>query len=137
MLAVATDILLAGRAASPAEAIMLTQRLRPDVIIINCNSPGDGGIETAYRIRKGNPETGVLLITRDITRDDIIGGLKAGVGAFIEAKTVTDRLVPAIRALHHTGCYLPPACATTFMLEYMKVLSPADHHADVLAGETP
>ncbi len=115
------DLQLVGQATSPTEAISLTRRLNPDVIIIN-NSYGMNDITTTYRIRKANAETRVLLITEDITRDSMISGLKAGVGAFVEEETSADRLVPAIRALHETGCYLPPSFATTFMLEYMKVV---------------
>jgi DNA-binding NarL/FixJ family response regulator len=122
LLEAADDLQLVGQAASPKEATLLTRRLGPDVVIINGSSSSIDGIEAAYRIRKINPATGVLLVTQDLTPDSIISRLKAGVGAFIEDQTATDRLVPAIRALHQTGCYLPPSFATRFMREYMKVV---------------
>jgi DNA-binding NarL/FixJ family response regulator len=122
LLEMADDLRVVGSAASPREALQLTRRLGPDVIIINGSSSGIDGIETTYRIRKVNAGTRVLLVTQDLSRDSIISGLKAGVGAFLEAETAPDRLVPTIRALYETGCYLPPSFATTFMLEYMKVV---------------
>ena len=117
-----SDIKLIAQAVDTRQAITLSKHLGPDVSVIDCSSLSIDGIELAYRIRKGSAMTRVLLVTHGITQDDVVNGLKAGVGGFLDEGCVTDQFVPAIRILHQTDYYLPPFCAKTFAREYLKLI---------------
>jgi CheY-like chemotaxis protein len=56
---------LAGVAASGEEAITLLPELKPDLVLLDVQMPGIGGLETARVIQRESPETVVVLISAD------------------------------------------------------------------------
>ena len=56
---------LVGVAASGEEAIRLLPELKPDLVLLDVNMPGIGGLETARVIRRESPETVIVLVSAD------------------------------------------------------------------------
>ena len=56
-------VAVVGRAGNGAEALVLTRRLRPDVITMDLNMPGMGGIEAIQRIMEELPTPIVVVST--------------------------------------------------------------------------
>ncbi|MFP4244725.1 MAG: response regulator [Ectothiorhodospira sp.] len=58
-----TGIRVAGEAASGEQALELLPRLRPDVILMDLNMPGLGGLETTRRVLEMDPRMKVIVLT--------------------------------------------------------------------------
>jgi CheY-like chemotaxis protein len=56
---------LVGVAASGEEAIRLLPELKPNLVLLDVNMPGMGGLEAARVIRRESPETVVVLVSAD------------------------------------------------------------------------
>ncbi|MFV2007964.1 MAG: response regulator transcription factor, partial [Longimicrobiales bacterium] len=58
-----TEIRVVGEAADGDEAVSLTNRLRPDVVLMDVGLPGLGGIEATREIKARWPDVEVLVLT--------------------------------------------------------------------------
>ena len=56
---------LVGVAASGEEALQLLPELEPDLVLLDVQMPGLGGLETARIIRRDSPQTVVILVSAD------------------------------------------------------------------------
>ena len=57
------DIDVIGEAGSGEDAVSLTDKLHPDIVLMDINMPGIGGIEATRRIRQRHPEIQIIAVT--------------------------------------------------------------------------
>jgi CheY-like chemotaxis protein len=75
---------LVGLCASGEEAVAASAHLKPDLVFVDANMPGLGGVEAAIRIQLENPDAVVVMITA--TRDWPLpaAALSAGIAGSID-----------------------------------------------------
>ena len=56
------DFLIVGEADSATAAIEAAQRLTPDLVLMDVDMPGGGGIEATRRIKSQLPDTRVVML---------------------------------------------------------------------------
>ncbi len=93
------DLHVVGEAASGQEAIDASDRLRPDVILMDVRMPGMDGIEATRRIIRDTPDSRVLILTTFDLDEYAFGGLRAGASGFLLKNTPPHELMAAIRAV--------------------------------------
>jgi DNA-binding NarL/FixJ family response regulator len=95
------DLEVVGEAGDATETIHLARVLRPDVIVMDIEMPGESGIEVAERLRAVAPCSAVVIFT---LRDDAARREKArAAGAAFVAKYGTEEtLLAAIRRVAMT-----------------------------------
>ncbi len=76
------DHTVAGEAEDGAKAILLTQKLKPDIIVMDISMPGMDGITAARKIQAVQP-TPVVLLTAMDTPDLVEQARDAGVVAYL------------------------------------------------------
>jgi len=88
-----------SEASNGEEALATLQNLRFDLVLLDINMPGIGGIEACRRIRDASPHAGILMITvRDIDEDKV-RGLEAGADDYITKPFKLRELTARIRAV--------------------------------------
>jgi two-component system invasion response regulator UvrY len=100
------DIAVVGVAKSGEEAVDAMATLSPDVVLMDVNMPGIGGIEASRKILQDNPEA--KIITLSFNNDDPITPqlFKLGVLGFISKNSPVDEMINAIRKVMAGDCYL-------------------------------
>ena len=80
--------------------------LRPDVILMDVNMPGLGGLEATLELKKRGNEAKILVLTQYEEPEYVQRFLKAGVSGYLLKKAAGSELAAAIRAAQKGGCLL-------------------------------
>jgi DNA-binding NarL/FixJ family response regulator len=112
MLANEADFEVVGEAASGAEAVLLTERERPDVVLMDLQMPGVDGATATAEITERFPGTRVLVLTTYDTDADILRAVEAGATGYLLKDAPRERLFPAIRSAARGETVLAPTVAT-------------------------
>jgi DNA-binding NarL/FixJ family response regulator len=117
LLKLADDIEVVGEAADGHAAVERSAALAPDVIIMDVNMPGLGGMEATLEIRRAQPEVKILVLTQYEDREYVRRFLQAGVSGYILKRSAGAELASAIRAAHRGGLVLDPEIAKEALRE--------------------
>jgi DNA-binding NarL/FixJ family response regulator len=111
VLSLAKDIAVIGEAKNGREAVSLTERFKPDVVIMDLDMPEiDGTAATKEIVAKGLSAR-VLVLTMHAEDDYLVPLIEAGAAGYL-VKSAADRdLVDAVRAVAHGDVYVRPAAA--------------------------
>jgi DNA-binding NarL/FixJ family response regulator len=100
------DFEVAGSAGSAEDALALAARVHPDVILLDLELPGMGGIEAIPRLAASAPDARVLILTAYDTDERVLGAVKAGARGYLLKGAAAGEIAQAIRAVHGGGSYL-------------------------------
>lgn len=101
-------IAVAGQAGDGLAAVELTEKLGPDVLLMDLDMPRLGGIDATALIRQRFPETRVVVLTTYADDDSILGALRAGALGFLTKSATRDEIGHAIRAASAGQAVLDP-----------------------------
>jgi len=115
------DMQVVGEAADGLEALVLAQRLRPDVILLDINMPGTGGLEAARLISQALPAVAIVMLT---VRDEdplIFEAIRGGARGYLLKTIRAQQLIEMIRAAARGEAALTPALAARVMAEFRRL----------------
>ena len=96
-LALEPDLEVVGEACGGAEAISLTQALRPDVVLMDIEMPGMDGISAATALRSVAPQSAVVILTIHDDATTRARAQEAGAAAFVAKHRMEETLLAEIR----------------------------------------
>ena len=103
------DMEVVGEANDGYEAVELTRKLGPDVVVMDISMPNLNGIEATAQIKKFHPSTAVLILTAYDTDQYVIALLEAGAAGYLLKNVRGDQLIEAIRAVYAGESVLHPS----------------------------
>jgi len=106
-----SDLEVVGEAGDGQVALDETDRLRPDVVVMDLMLPVIDGIAATAQIKLRHPGVEVVAITSFIEEDRVTAAIEAGASGFLLKDAEADDLAAAIRAAHGGDVYLDPAVA--------------------------
>jgi len=74
---------IVGEAGTGEEAVELAEARDPDVIVMDLNMPGLGGIEATRRIVAIAPHVGILVVTMSDASDSLFAAMRAGARGYL------------------------------------------------------
>ena len=92
------DTELVGEATDGEEAVARALELRPDVILMDLNMPGLGGIEAMRSILENNPDTGILMLTMSEEDESVVAAVQAGARGYVLKDAEGEEMLRAVRA---------------------------------------
>jgi DNA-binding NarL/FixJ family response regulator len=104
-----------GFAATGEEAVMATQRLRPDLVIMDLMLPALNGIDATRRIIAEFPETRIIALSACHTPEQVSRVLRAGALGFVLKTEAATELLRAVQMVAAGGRYLSPAIMVLFV----------------------
>jgi DNA-binding NarL/FixJ family response regulator len=139
------DMEVVGEAADGAQALELTRRTRPDVVLMDIRMPGTDGL-TATRAIGADPglaSVHVVMLTTFEVDEYVVESIRAGASGFLGKGAEPDELLNAIRIAAQGDALLSPAATKGLIATFLKqgdatATAPAADgaHADRLAALT-
>jgi len=117
LLATEDRISVVGEAADGEAAIAQAAELEPDVILMDLEMPGLGGIEAIERIVGSDPEAKILVLTSFAADDKVFPAIKAGASGYLLKDTGPEDLVEAIQQVARGESSLNPTIARKLLRE--------------------
>lgn len=113
----AADIEVVGEAADGRDAVHVTRRLRPDVVLMDVRMPGTDGIVAAEQILGDETlvSTKVVVLTTFDTDEHVFAAIRAGASGFLLKDTSPDGLRDAVRVVARGESLLSPAVTARVM----------------------
>jgi DNA-binding NarL/FixJ family response regulator len=108
MLDAEEDMTVAGEAGDAAEAIALSRRLRPSVVLVDLEL----GLEAVRSIAESSA---VMVLAGD---DELLAALRAGARAVMPKGASREELVDAVRVIAGGGAHLGPGATRRLIAEY-------------------
>jgi NarL family two-component system response regulator LiaR len=105
------DIRVLGEAASGEEAVIMTEKFAPDVVLMDLILQGMDGLEATRRIKELRPSTQVIVLTSYDQDEFIFPALQAGATSYTLKDMKMDSLADAIRKVAHGEATLHPRVA--------------------------
>ena len=108
------DMTVAGEAASGEEALVLADAGAADVVLMDVNMPGMGGIAATARIRESHPHLAILMVTM-LEDDSVFAAMRAGARGYIVKGADPADTLRAIRAVAGGDAIFSPGIAERVM----------------------
>jgi two-component system, NarL family, invasion response regulator UvrY len=105
------DIEIVGEAGSGEEGIQKTRELNPDVILMDVNMPGIGGLEATIRILRNHPKIKVLILSAHLSDFLPAKFMSLGASGYLSKHASKEQMIDAIRMVYANGRYLDPIVA--------------------------
>ena len=130
LLGTLSGITVTGQAADGASAVELVGAVRPQVVLMDLNMPGCGGVEATRRITEAHPDTRVVVLTTYADDESIIGALQAGALGYLTKDATRAEIGRAVLAAAAGQAVLDPGVQ-------QRLLSAAVRGAPAAPGPTP
>jgi DNA-binding NarL/FixJ family response regulator len=94
-----SDLEVVGEAGDGLEALEMTERSRPDIVIMDISMPNMNGVEATKQIKASNPLTAVLILTVHTDVETIFSILQAGASGYLVKSIFGPEVIHTIRAV--------------------------------------
>ncbi|MFF7735458.1 MULTISPECIES: response regulator [unclassified Streptomyces] len=137
------DMEVVAEASDGAEAVALTRRLRPDIVLMDIRMPGTDGL-TATSELCADPAlsaTRVLILTTFETEDYVAQALRAGASGFLGKDVTADTLLSGLRTVASGEALLSPVATRSLITRFLMApasdasLAPPERLADLTGRE--
>lgn len=127
MLASTPDMEFVGEASTGEEVISLAAELQPDVIVMDIQMPGVGGIEATRTIVESNPHVQVLVVTMFEDDATVFAAMRAGARGYVLKGANYREMIRAIGAIGSGEAIFSPQVAvrlTSYFADMRPTASP-------------
>lgn len=100
-----SDIKISGVEDDETGAVIKSQRLKPDVLIMDLQPPGLDGVELAPIIRRKSPGTAIVMICDKDENEYACLALQAGISGFLLRNADMDKLYSVVKIVNLGGYY--------------------------------
>jgi two-component system invasion response regulator UvrY len=100
------DIEVIAEGATGEEAIDLSDKLSPDVLVIDVNMPGIGGVNAAKQIRRKHPEIQIIVVTAMSHEAFSYSLQEIGVRGYLSKSSNPDEMIEAVRTVNEGNIYM-------------------------------
>lgn len=128
-----------AEADSGEEALMLAQKLLPDLVLLDINMRGWSGILTAEKIATACPATAIVMLTGSDDKDKLLAALKAGARAYVLKGVSAKELAAIVRSAVAGDVYVSPSIAAEMLVSLTRGKAPdplqelTDREREILA----
>ncbi|PTT54329.1 UvrY/SirA/GacA family response regulator transcription factor [Aeromonas sp. HMWF015] len=109
-------IKVVGEAQSGETAVTFCRQHHPDVILMDMNMPGIGGLEATRKILRIRPDVRIIVLTIHSENPFPTKVMQAGAAGYLTKGAAPDEMIQAIRLVHSGQRYISPEIAQQMAL---------------------
>ncbi len=113
------EVNIVGEADCGESSLKLAQELKPDVILMDVNMPGIGGVEACRRILQRNPAQKIIVLTIHNEQTFPKRMLEIGAKGYLTKECGVEEMLAALRQVYHGGAYIAPSIAQQLALSLL------------------
>jgi two-component system, NarL family, response regulator NreC len=102
------DLELVGEASDAAQGHRQARELKPDVVLMDINTPGMSSLEVVRLIARDAPAARVVLLASDQDEGHLLQYLEAGVAGYLPKNFPAAKLLGAVRQVYQGRKYVSP-----------------------------
>jgi two-component system NarL family response regulator len=111
----APGIALVATASSGEEALQLVAKHRPDLVLMDINMPGMGGLEATRILRQRYPKIQVLMLTISEEDQDLLTAVRFGARGYILKNSSSRELLDGIHRVNAGEAVITPSMAVKLL----------------------
>jgi DNA-binding NarL/FixJ family response regulator len=109
-----------AEAANGREAIELTKKYHPNIVLMDIGMPGLNGVEAAARISKELPFARVLILSMHANEEYVLQALRAGASGYLLKDSGKQELMLAVKSIMEGKTYLSPEVSKHVIDNYVQ-----------------
>jgi len=119
------DIEVVAEASNGREAIAMTERFNPAVVLMDIRMPEIDGLEATRRILAANQAARILILTTFGLDEYVYEALRAGASGFVLKDDPAEQLISAVRTVAAGNALLSPAITKRVIRQFTRIARPA------------
>ena len=123
------DMEVVGEASTSAEAVRESEKLNPDVVLMDIRLPGEGGIDATRQITAHFPNIKVVMLTSFADDELVLRAINAGAVGYVLKQVGNEELVRAIQAASRGEALLDPSTTARLLSHVRKAERQAEEDA--------
>jgi two-component system, NarL family, response regulator NreC len=96
-----------GHEDSP-EAVRFAQQFQPDIVIVDFELPGTGGLESVRQILEVSPSTKIILLSKHSEEYRVREALELGIRGYVLKTRTAEELLRSVEEVSHGRTYFSP-----------------------------
>ncbi|KEO82749.1 response regulator [Tumebacillus flagellatus] len=112
------DLDVVGEASDGHQAIEAVRELQPDVVLMDINMPGMGGLEAVEKLTAEMPDIRILILTMYNQEEYLFRTIRAGAKGYLLKDSPVSEVVEAIRKVMSGGSVLNPSLTDKLLASY-------------------
>ena len=125
---------IVGEAATGTDAVRIVREIAPDVVVMDLNMPGMGGVEATRHITGIAPLTRVVMLTISDGDTDVMDAILAGACGYLLKDSSIQDLMQGIVAASHGESLISPNIAAK-VLQRIRATSTQPEIANTIRAE--
>src|SRR5712671_462234 len=114
------DFLLVGEAGDAETALAQTAALRPDIVLMDIDMPGEDGISTTRKLKSEFPDVTVVMLTVHDATDKLLEAIKAGAQGYLVKNIRSTELLEQLRGLRQGEAAVTRRMAARILQEFQR-----------------
>lgn len=102
------DVTIVGEASDGLQAVELTEKFKPNVLILDIMMPGLNGLEVLSQVKERSSSTRCIVLSMQSADVYVVEALKAGAIGYVLKETGPSELLKAIQQVMEGQRYLSP-----------------------------
>lgn len=132
--AVERDLIAAGHevvavAADGDQAIARFTATRPELLVLDLQIPGPGGVEVTARVLSEDPSARVLILSASGEQADVLDAVKAGATGYLLKSSSREELLSAVERVAAGDTVYTPALAGLVLGEFRRLANAPEEDA--------
>jgi two-component system, NarL family, response regulator NreC len=115
-----------GEAADGREAVLLAEKLDPDIAVLDIAMPLLNGIDATAQITRRNPSTKVIILSMHADESYVLRALGAGAKGYLLKESTESDVLPAVRSVQEGKPYFSPSITRVLLEDYMRMMKQND-----------